>query len=104
MPGPNNFASSVIAANWPGTATGLLNNTCQLRVGRVQYFMKHELSFNKSGNIQKMQHIFAFVLWKRYHHFYDYYGQSAIMCEDTDDIIGPSSFLPVQQILYRCVQ
>ena len=102
LPGPNNSASSVIAANWPGTATEILNNTYQLRVGHVQYFMQYELSLNKSGNIQKMQQIFAFVVWKRHHRFYDYYGQSAIMCEDTDDISGPISFLPVQRILYRC--
>ena len=49
-----------------------------------------------------MQHIFAFVLWKQHHRCYDYFGQSAIMCEDTNDITGPSSFLPVQRIIYRC--
>ena len=38
LPGPNNSASSVIAADWPGTGTGILNNTCQLRVGQIQYF------------------------------------------------------------------
>ena len=42
------------------------------------------------------QHTFAFVLRKQY------FGQGAIVCEDTDDISGPSNFLLVQHIGYRC--
>ena len=102
LPGRSNSASAVIVADWPGTNTETLNNICQLRVGRVQYFIKHELLYSKEGKSHKLQHTFAFVLWKRHHHCYDYYGKSAIVCEDTDDISGPSNNLPVQCISYRC--
>ena len=102
LPGRNNSASAVIVADWPGTNTGTLNGICRLRVGRVQHFITHELSYNKNGISHKMQHTFAFVLWKRHHRCYDHFGQSAIVCEDTDDISGPSNFLPVQRISYQC--
>jgi len=102
LPGRNNSASAVIAAYWPGTSAGTLNGICQLRVGCAQHFIAHELSYNKNGKSHKMQHIFAFVVWKRCHRYYDHFGQSAIVCEDTDDNSGPSNFLPVQRISHRC--
>lgn len=50
LPGSNNSASSVIVADWPGTG----NNTCRLQVGCIQYFMKHDLSYNDNGNVHKI--------------------------------------------------
>ena len=100
LPGHNNSASAVIVADWPGTSTGTLNGICQLRVGCIQHFITLELSYNKNGKSHKMQHIFVFVLWKRYHCCYDHFH--FFVCENTDDISGPSNFLPIQRISHRC--
>ena len=99
-PGANSPSSSVIMASWPTDGTEI----CTMRVGCVQFFLKHTLSIldNEGRNIQSIQHIFAYVLWKKQHTQYDYFGKSAIVCENVNDATGPSNFIPVQRIAYRC--
>jgi len=92
-PGPNAQSSSVIMANWPEGEMTLPDNK---RVGSVQYFLKHKSSIFKDGHMETMEHIFAFVLWKKMHTCFDYFGTSAIILEDKNDTIGPSNFIPVQ--------
>ena len=99
-PGANSPSSSVIMANWPRDGT----EVCTMRVGCIQYFLKHTLSIldNEGGNVQHIEHIFAYVLWKKQHMQYDYFGKSVIICENVNDTTGPCNFIPVQIIAYRC--
>ena len=101
LPGPHNSTSAIIMSDWPGADTGHLDtcSTSQMRVGCIKYFIKHEISFVKDS---KMVHIFAYVGWKKRHQYYDYFGKSAMVCENVEDINGPSDFIPVQRIAYRC--
>jgi len=98
-PGPNARSSAVVMANWP---EGEMTLPEKRRVGCVQYFLKHKWSIIKDGHKENIEHMFAFVLWKKTHVCFDYFGTSAIVLDDEDDMIGPSNFIPVQRILYRC--
>jgi len=86
-------------ANWPGTTMTLPET---IRVGCVQYFLKHTLSVIEDGRTQHMEHIFAYVMWKKLHSCFDYFGKSAIVNEDEYDTTGPNNFIPVQRITHRC--
>lgn len=99
-PGANNSSSSVIMASWPSDGT----EVCTMRVGCVQYFLKHQLLIldNEQSNTQQIEHIFAYVMWKKQHRHYDYFGRSAIVCQNENETNGPYNFIPVQRIAYRC--
>ena len=104
LPGPNNRTSAIIMSYWPGARTGCLDtrSRSRMRVGCIKYFIKHEVSFVKDSNPHKIEHIFAYVGWKKHHQYYDHFGKSAMVCENVEDTSGPSNFIPVQRIAYRC--
>lgn len=103
MPGKHATSSAVIAAFWPSNTTSLENNDHnRLCVGVVQFFLHHCLSYYKNGNVIKENHIFAYVLWKKLHHHFDYFGRSAIVCENEYEGRNPCCFIPVQRIYCRC--
>ena len=87
-------------ANWLRDGTEI----CTLRVGFIQYFLKHTLSIldNEGGNVQHIQRIFGYVLWKKQHTQYDYFSKSAIVCKTVNDATGPSNFILIQRIAYHC--
>ena len=64
-PGANNCSSSVIMASWPRDGTEF----CTMRLGCVQYFLKHQLLIldNEQSNTKQIEHIFAYVIWKKQH-------------------------------------
>lgn len=93
-PGPNVQSSSVVMANWP---EGEMTLPDKRRVGYVQYFLKHKWSVVKMATWRLYGTYFAFVLWKKMHICFDYFGTSAIILDDENDTIGPS-FMPVQRI------
>ena len=100
MPGKHATSSAVIAAFWPSNTTSLENNDHnRLCVGVVQFFLHHCLSYYKNGNVIKENHIFAYVLWKKLHHHFDYFGRSAIVCENEYEGRNPCCFIPVQRII-----
>ena len=41
-------------------------------------------------------------MWKKQHRHYDYFGRSAIVCQNENETNGPYNFIPVQRIAYRC--
>ena len=75
-----------------------------MRVGCVQYFLKHKLFIldNEQSNTQQIEHIFAYVIWKKQHRHYDYYGSSAIVCQNENEMTNSFILIPVQRIAYRC--
>ena len=82
MPGPHNKAYAVIAAYWLRKGDNLQstdNNV--MEIGTVQYFLVHHLKFME--NNERVKHIFAYVCWKQLHHNRDYFGTSAIVCEQS---------------------
>lgn len=105
MRGPNARSSSVIMAFWPDRGSTLNNiDSSKMHVGVVQYFMQHELSYraDTATDINKEEHIFAYVRWKELHPCYDFYGVSATVCIDMFHASSCCCFLPVQRIACRC--
>lgn len=98
--GANNYLSSIIIAYWSLTTNNIYAN-CSRRVGEVQYFFKHIITFS-DGDKESLEHVFAYVNWKKRHPKEDWYGSSAIVCTELNELSGSSSFLPVQRILFRC--
>lgn len=102
LPGPNNHSSSVVMAYWPSKGNSLSSiDYSKFQVGVIQYFLRHKIYFNED-NINNTEHIFAFIKWKKLHQEYDWYGASAIICENEFESCSPCSYLPVQRIHYRC--
>lgn len=95
-PGTNNSLSSIIMANW--SAMGDFS-TPSTRVGEVQYFFKHTVTFELNGSKESMEHV---LYWKKLHPKEDWYGISATVCTDLYQLNNSSSFLAVQRIACRC--
>ena len=89
-----------------------------MRVGVNQYFLLHCVHFQRDSGTEKVEHAFAYVLWKKFHSNSDFYGvTSTVMClgkklHSNSDFCGLTStissslfetpaaycFLPVQRI------
>ena len=69
--GGNSQSSSVIAAHWSGSGDNLAHiDYTRMRVGIVQYFIKHSLKAYKQENdheTESLEHIFAYIDWKKCH-------------------------------------
>lgn len=103
MPGRHATSSAVITAFWPSNTTPLENiDYSRMRVGVVQFFLHHYLSYYEHGEVIIKDHIFAYVLWKKFHFDLDYFGRSAIVCENEYERSDSYCFLPVQRICCRC--
>ena len=103
MPGKHATSSAVIAAFWSSNITSLQNiDYSRMRVGVVQFFLHHCLTHYKNGEVIKENHIFAYVLWKKFHRHFDYFGKSAIVCENEYEGCNSCCFIPVQRIYCRC--
>ena len=102
LSGGNQISSSVIMAFWAGSGNNLLSiDYDQMRVGIVQKFIKHTVTFSSEKHPEKAEHIFAYVKWKKVHPFCDFFGLSATVCIDLFEPPGVCSFLPVQRIACR---
>ena len=73
-----------------------------MRVGTVQYFIRHELGYTNGDDIVREEHVFAYVYWKEVHPHYDWYGVSATVCANINEGVSFCCFLPVQRIGCRC--
>ncbi len=75
-------------------------DTERMRVGEVQYFIKHSIKFKAciGSNLHETEHhLFAYVEWKKIHQHYNWCGVSATICSDI--IEDP---IAVQRIGARC--
>lgn len=97
-------SSSVIMAYWPTRGSVLSNiDYSRMKVGRVQYFIRHQAIFvDSDGSIKESQHIFACVSWKQSHPHLDWFGISATVCLNMNEAFSMCSFLPVQRIHAVC--
>lgn len=100
-------SSSVIGAYWPtfksDTRTPSTDYNSKLRIGRVQYFCKHKVLINMSGKeTQDCEHMLAYVKWYKKHSHEDWYGTSAIVCNNNYEPDSPCSFIPIQRIHVVC--
>lgn len=101
--GTNNSTSSIIMARWFGSGNDMFSEQSRrLRVGEVQYFLKHAVTLEGSGSTELKEHIFAYVFWKKLHPQEDWFGVSATVSTDLYELSGSGSFLPVQRIACRC--
>ena len=95
-------SSSVIGAYWPGSGNHLPTTAITtLRIGVIQFFVKH-LFTPQLCQGSEVEHIFAFVLWKKLHRNRDFFGISAQVCSTTSETPSPCSFLPVLRIACKC--
>ena len=88
-------------AFWPGygsTLTGI--DYSRMTVGVVQYFIKHTISLKDVAN--DIEHVFAYVKWKKKHEEVDYYGISASVCVNDCEPYSICNFIPVQRIAAKC--
>ncbi len=106
--GRNSQSSSVIAAYWPGSGSSLdsIDYGSQMRVGIVQYFIKHCLKVYKfednDSETENLEHIFAYMNWKKLHPKSSWYGISATISSELIEAPAACSFMPVQRIGSRC--
>ena len=88
MSGTNNHTLSVIAAYWPGSGSSLHSiDYTEKRIGVVQYFVLHSIEFYKenddiSAGTEKFQCLFCFLHWKKQHPKANWFGVSAVVCDD----------------------
>ena len=107
MPGSNTCqSSSVIAAYWPGSGSSLRSaDYTQKRIGVVQYFIHHSVEFyvhHAGGETEKLQHLFCYVYWKKQHPNANWFGISAVVCDDCFESPEACCFIPIQRITNKC--
>lgn len=90
---------SVIVAKWPISYENHAES--QLQVGIVKFFLKHKALTRINNEVVAEIHIFACVEWMKAHIHSNWFGQSAIVYENTLNSLA-LRFLPVQRIMYPC--
>ena len=88
---------SVVFARWPlkqPDGLHVLSGDDSTFFGVVQYFVEHTVSIGTTSK----SHLFALVKWAKPHSQYDWFGQSATVCEKP----SISCFIPIQRILGIC--
>ena len=107
-PGPkfNCQSSSVVSAFWPGSGDSLDDiDYSRMRIGVVQHFIRHSLkvySDHTKSSVENLEHIFAYVYWKKLHPEASWFGISATVSTDLFEIPGACAYLPVQRIANGC--
>jgi len=100
-------SSSVIGAYWPTFRSDVgvpsTDYSIKMRIGQVQYFCKHQsvISMPDKEN-QDNEHMLAYVKWHQKHSHDDWYGTSAIVCNNSYEPDSPCSFIPIQRIHVVC--
>lgn len=80
-------------------------NHDRTRVGIVQHYLRHKITFGDEGaedGVKQVEHVLACVKWKQFHPQLDRFGISATVCVDMFELPGACSIIPVQRIAYRC--
>ena len=97
-------SSAVITAFWPSRDQDLNHSGAGMKVGIVQYFLKHQVTLcNADNGKKKCEHVMAYVKWKERHAHEDWFGISAKVCINTDEPSCMFSFIPVHRIHSVCV-
>ena len=91
--------SGVIMAHWPVSGASLATiDYTRYGVGMIKYFLKHVIKF-QSG---QEEHLFCYLIWKQQHPLFNWFGQSAVVTSNLDEVQDACCFMPVQRIAFRC--
>jgi len=94
--------SSAICAYWVGVGGEISSNFDTLRVGLIQYFVKHTVCITASSQSKRIVNVFAKVHWYRTHLREQWFHHRALVCSPDMISCGPATFLPVSRIFCRC--
>jgi len=98
-----NKKSGVIMAYWPISGYALDSiDYSRYNVGTIQFFVTNIVKFKEQNNHVEEEHLFCFVQWKQRHLSYDWFGQSAVVSSNLNQIEDACCFMPVQRIANRC--
>ena len=64
----------------------------------IKYFLKHVIKF-QSG---QEEHLFCYITLKQQHPLFNWFGQSAVVTSNLDEVQDACCFMPVQHIAFRC--
>ena len=96
--------SSAVCAYWPAVG-GRISLTCdQLRVGIIQYFVRHTVSLCSpdSHSQQSKTHLFAFVFWYQTHPRERWFHPRIRVLSPDMVMNGPATFLPISRTHGSC--
>ena len=96
MPGGNS-SSSVITAYWAGSGNRITGRM-PMRVGVVEQYLLHTIHFEGESDTERVDHVFAYVKWKKTHPNHDFYGVTSIVSSTLNEIPAACCFVPVQRI------
>ena len=86
--------SSAVCATWAGAGGNLTTDNAILRVGLVQYFIRHTIRLPVSASER--------VSWFKTHPRENWFHHHALVVSKDMSDSGPSGFLPVSRIRSRC--
>jgi len=92
---------STIMAYWSGNGNCLTNidySVCH--VGVILSFLKHTITI--VGESAPRSFALCYVKWKQQHPHFDFFGKSATVSSTLDEVESVCSYMPVQQVAYRC--
>ena len=100
-------SSSAISAYWPGfseTLDDFRRYTGDLRVGLIQHFLLHTVHLTRQGStlVQKVDHLLAYVSWKKVHRYPLWFGMDSLLSSCDHESPSAASFMPVARIKSRC--
>jgi len=92
--------TSVVIAIWPTEC--LHEPTRSKQVGRITKLIKHKVKVRAESSIKEEYHLFCVIEWYVQHTRNDWYGSSAIVCNNFTYSESECSYMPIQRILNRC--
>ena len=96
--------SSAIVAHWGNEHSRGIDSTgtLPLRVGVVNTFISHQVTFQSSGKTSSKVHCLARISWLEDHPQRSFFHPSIIVTSNLFDDPSPASFMPVARICARC--
>lgn len=95
--------SSAVCAYWAGINGNILATCEHLRVGVLQYFIRHTINVPTSvTQFKRVSHVFACVHWYQTHLRENWYHHRIIVASPDIDSCGPATFIPISRIFSSC--
>ena len=95
--------SAAVIAHWP-SLTGTIDTMGEApcRIGNVQSFIRHQITFDGVGSSSSMVTMLARIKWFENHPRRDHFYRSVIVCGTMFCAESSSTFIPVSRIMGRC--
>ena len=94
---PQTKHSAYLLAAWTDSNGNISED--KIRPGKVLYFLSHKIKEDDHF----VEHLFALVAWFNEHPYQFHYGKPLEVWKTNFISDGPSSFLPVNKIMSRCL-